>query len=100
MDKSEAYAKVTEYAKRVRKAVAVKDIVMFGSYVNGVPREDSDIDVAVIVDKIDGDFFDASLRLYRLRRDVDERIEPVLLEADNDKSGFLSAILRNGRIVS
>jgi len=100
MDKSEAFKKVTEFAKRVRGSINVKNIVMFGSYANGTPREDSDIDVAVIVDKIDGDFFDASLNLYRLRRGVDERIEPVLLEFGNDKSGFLTAIMKSGMIVS
>jgi len=100
MDKNEAYRKVTAYAKLVRDAITVKSIVMFGSYVNGVPREDSDIDVAAIVDKVEGDFFDATLNLYRLRRGIDERIEPVLLEYDQDDSGFLGTILQCGRVVA
>jgi predicted nucleotidyltransferase len=29
---------------------------MFGSYVNGTPQEDNDLDVAVVVDELVGDF--------------------------------------------
>jgi hypothetical protein len=38
-------------------------------------------------------------RLFRLRREIDARIEPVLLEESNDKSGFLEEILKTGEII-
>jgi len=38
-------------------------------------------------------------KLYRLRRQVDERIELVLLEEDNDRSGFLKEVLKTGEVV-
>ena len=100
MDKNEAYEKVKKYADIVRKNFAVRNIVMFGSYVTGVPRADSDIDVAVVVDNITGDFLTFSQCLYKLRRDVDERIEPLLLEKSSDKSGFLASIMRTGKVVA
>jgi hypothetical protein len=34
-----------------------------------------------------------------LRREIDARIEPVLLEEINDKSGFLEEILKTGEII-
>ncbi len=34
----------------------------------------------------DEDFFMCEVRLFRLRREIDARIEPVLLEESNDKS--------------
>ncbi|MBG0859601.1 MAG: nucleotidyltransferase domain-containing protein, partial [Bacteroidales bacterium] len=58
--------------------------------------EDSDIDVAVIVSNISGDFFSVNPLLWKLRRQIDDRIEPVLIDRNNDRSGFLEEIKRNG----
>ena len=48
---------------------------MFGSYVRGTFNEDSDIDIAVVLDDYD-DSQDMLLELMKLRRKVDSRIEP------------------------
>jgi uncharacterized protein YjgD (DUF1641 family) len=37
--------------------------------------------------------------LFTLSRNIDLRIEPVLLEAGEDKSGFLDEITKTGEIV-
>ena len=66
-----------------------RHIVLYGSYAKGTAGSDSDIDIAVIVDKVEGDYLDQQAKLYRLRRSVDLRIEPVLIEYGQDKSGFL-----------
>jgi hypothetical protein len=34
--------------------------------------------------------------LWKLRRQIDDRIEPVLIERDNDNGGFLSEIQKYG----
>lgn len=47
----------------------------------------------------DEDFLMCEARLVRLRREIDARIEPVLLEESNDKSGFLDEILKTGEII-
>jgi predicted nucleotidyltransferase len=99
MGKKEAYQKIKKYARLVRKAMPVRHIVMFGSYVNGTPRKYSDIDVAVIVDRIDGDFLTVCAELFKLRRSVDDRIEPILMEYGKDKSGFLKTIMNTGHVV-
>lgn len=96
MDKNEAYLKAKRYAQIVRNVLPIKQIILFGSYANGTPHSDSDIDIAVIVDKITGDFLELSLKLYRLRREIDARIEPLLLESNNDMSGFLDSIVKTG----
>ena len=69
------------------------------SYARGTAGEDSDIDVAVVLDSIEEDLLMLEARLYRLRRDIDERIEPILLEEKDDKSGFLEEILKTGEII-
>ncbi len=37
--------------------------------------------------------------LYKLRRHVDDRIEPILIDSNEDKSGFLDEILKHGQII-
>lgn len=73
---------------------------MFSDYLhtfaNDTNREDSDIDVAVVVNNISGDFFAVNPLLWKLRRQVDDRIEPILIDKNHDKSGFLDEIKRNG----
>jgi len=99
MDKREVVEKVRKYSDLVRTHFPVRLVILYGSYARAAVRESSDIDVAVIVNKIDEDFLMSEVKLYRLRREVDERIEPVLLEADNDRSGFLEQILKDGEII-
>lgn len=99
MDKAEAVESVKKYADRVRSKFNVKKIILFGSHARGTARADSDIDVAVVFERIDEDFLDVITRLSNLRRDIEQRIEPVALEELNDKSGFLKEITQSGEII-
>jgi len=96
MDKAEAINKVKEYSILLKKHMALEKVYLFGSYSNNTNRADSDIDVAIVVNSIDGDFFAIQPLLWKLRRQVDDRIEPILIEKNNDLSGFLNEIQRNG----
>ncbi len=98
MDKT-IYKKIKHFAGLVTDQFNVKMIILYGSYAKGKEKKYSDIDIAVIVDKIEGDILDLNLQLYRLRRNIDERIEPILLSEQSDKSGFLSSIKKNGKII-
>ena len=42
---------------------------------------------------------DQEARLYSIRRQIDDRIEPVLLDIHDDQSGFLESIIKNGEII-
>lgn len=99
MDQRELVDKLKKYANLVSQNINVKKIILYGSYARGNFNQQSDIDVAIIVDSVEGDFLDNETALYRLKRDVDDRIEPVLLEANNDKSGFLGEITKYGKVV-
>lgn len=96
MDKGEAINKVKEYSILLRKYIPLEKVYLFGSYAKNTYRTDSDIDVAIVVNKLEGDFFTIQPLLWKLRRQVDDRIEPILIEKDNDYSGFLVEIQRNG----
>ena len=96
MDKGEAINKVKEYSILLKKYIPLEKVYLFGSYAKNTYRTDSDIDVAIVVNKLEGDFFTIQPLLWKLRRQVDDRIEPILIEKDNDYSGFLVEIQRNG----
>ncbi len=96
MDKGEAINKVREYSILLKKYIPFEKVYLFGSYAKNTNRSDSDIDVAIVVNKLEGDFFTIHPLLWKLRRQVDDRIEPILIEKDNDYSGFLIEIQRTG----
>ena len=69
--------KIKEYvAVRRENGVKVWRLYLFGSYASGAAAAHSDIDLAVFLNKADIDGFREDLKLMRLRRKVDLRIEP------------------------
>jgi predicted nucleotidyltransferase len=96
MDKSEAIKKVKEYSLLLKQYFPFEKIYLFGSYAKNSYRTDSDIDVAIVVGHAEGDYFAIQPLLWKLRRQIDDRIEPVLIERDHDKGGFLIEIERSG----
>lgn len=70
---------IRSYARAARAAgVPVARIYLLGSYARGQARPDSDVDVMVTVEDLDGEPERALAgRLWRLRATTDSRIEPV-----------------------
>ncbi|MCK9350853.1 MAG: nucleotidyltransferase domain-containing protein [Clostridiales bacterium] len=97
MDQESVLKIAKTYADKVRKTLDVEQIYLYGSYANNTANLLSDIDIAVVVENIDGDYLDTLTRLYKLRRDVDFRIEPVMLSNKQDISGFLASIIATGK---
>ena len=96
MDKIEAIEKVRRYKLLLKDHFQLDNVYLFGSYAKNTNKEDSDIDVAIVVSNIPDDFFAVNPLLWKIRRQVDDRIEPVLIDKNNDKSGFLDEIKRSG----
>ena len=96
MDQEEVIGKVKRFAKLVKEQFDISRVVLFGSYANGTAHAYSDIDVALVVKKMDKGFFEVEPVLWKLRRQIDPLIEPVLIEEDNDPAGFLEEITRTG----
>lgn len=99
MDQKQIIAIATIYADQVRTIFSPRQIILYGSYASGAATENSDIDIAVIVDRFDGDYLEQLFQLYKLRRNVDDRIEPILLISDQDPSGFLREVRKTGKVV-
>ena len=96
MGKREVIKKLRQYKLLISKHFDVDKVILFGSYANGNQQPASDIDVAIVVNSIDCDFFTYAPLLWKLRQEVDDRIEPVLLVNGLDESGFLEGILQSG----
>ena len=73
-----------------------RSIILYGSQVKGTSTESSDIDIAVIVDDIPGDYLDSVALLWRLSRKINTDSEPVLLTAADSDSGFLHTVRETG----
>lgn len=100
MDKREVIEKLKEYAELLKKYFAVKMVILFGSYSRGSARLDSDIDVAVVLERLPENILDVEIEFFKLRRQIDSRIEPVIFEiGQDDPSGFFDEILKNGDII-
>ena len=74
MDQEKVLNIAKEYADAVRKVVDATAIFLYGSYAKGTATKDSDIDIAVVVDKIPGDYLNTMTMLWRLTRSVNHDI--------------------------
>jgi predicted nucleotidyltransferase len=98
MDKRDAVNKAERYAALIKKNFHADHIFLFGSYHKGSFREESDIDIAVVLEDFD-DLQDMQLKLMKLRREIDNRIEPhPFRRADFMPSNpLVTEILNNGQ---
>ncbi len=96
MDKVQVIKKLKRYKKLLSQHMIFEDLILYGSYAKGNAHDDSDFDVAIVVKSVSGDFFSTRPLLWKIRRDVDDRIEPILISKDHDDSGFLAEIMKSG----
>jgi len=75
MDKTDALNIAQRYAETLKNRFDYKKIILFGSYAKGNPREDSDIDIAVVFSDY-ANRLDRQVELMKLTRLIDTRIEP------------------------
>ena len=82
MDKEQAIVLAKRYKEMVAERLPLKALYLYGSYSKGNYREDSDIDIAVVVEQLDDNYFEDTPLLWKLRRKISNLIEPVLLIED------------------
>ena len=96
--------KVKQYKKLVTEyfPVPVEQFWLFGSYAKNNAHKDSDIDIALIVGHLDKNYsvLNTEPLLWRLKRQVDFRIEPHVIARDTDYAGFFNEIQRTGILIN
>ncbi len=96
MNRGEAIDRVRAYRLLLQDHFPLESVYLFGACASETYSGEGKIDVAVVVDRIEGDYFSVSPLLWQLRKKVDDRIEPVLIERDFDDSVFLGEVIKNG----
>ena len=99
LDKRTVRKIAEEYAEEVKKIIAPDAILIFGSYINGNPTNESDIDIAIIVKDFKGDWLETATKLCGLSRKVSFDIEPHLLDENHDRSGFVKHVIQTGEYI-
>ena len=95
MDKRTVVGIAKRYKRAVVTAIGPAKVYLFGAYSKGCARPDSDIDIAVVVPSVTGDYYSTAARLWRITMDVNTLIEPVLIEESNP-SPLYEDILQTG----
>lgn len=88
---------IEEYVKEISKHYSIKAAYLFGSYAKGTNTEDSDIDVAIIINS-DNNVFDLMVELMMLTQNIDLRIEPHPIKVEDFEEGnpFVQEIIDTG----
>ena len=97
MDKAEVVNKAKKFSKRAKQILAFNQAFLYGSYVNGNPREDSDIDIGIFVNELNNsvNYYNLLVKLHKLASKIDCRIEPHIF-INNSGSGFGEVVRLNG----
>ena len=99
MGKKEAINIAKKFSEKAINVLKADEIILFGSYARGTNHKDSDIDIALVINNNKYNFFKAYAKLSEICREIDTRIEPIILERNKDFSGFLEMIQKEGIVV-
>lgn len=98
MDKEQAIKLAQEYKQALLEKMPVKALYLYGSYSKGNYTEESDIDIAVVVERLSDNYFEDTPLLWKLKRRISNLIEPVLLTEDINNPLYAD-ILKTGILV-
>lgn len=99
MDKGKAIELVTKYRKAVIEIFPDAITYLFGSHAKGCQKEDSDIDVAIVLPKLSQNYLlDDAPRLWRICADINPDIEPVMLEL-NENTPLYNEVMKHGILI-
>lgn len=98
MDKEQAINLAKHYKALVAEYLPLKALYLYGSFSKGNYTVNSDIDIAVVVERLDDDYFADTPLLWRLRRKISSLIEPVLLVEDVNNPLY-SDIIKTGILI-
>ena len=98
MDKEYAFEIAQKYINfLIKNKYPIKNAYLYGSYIKGNFNENSDIDIAVVLDSLT-DTTEEMFKLMKHRRQFDLRLEPhpFLFKDFNRNNPFADEILKSG----
>jgi predicted nucleotidyltransferase len=97
MDQGEALRIASVYIDSISSKYSIRQAILFGSFAKGTNHDDSDIDIAIIVNNV-ADIIDTQIDLMKLRRKIDLRIEPhpFMIGDFNKSNPVVNEILKYG----
>ena len=98
MDKNDALKITNEYIDRLLvNKINIHSAYLFGSFAKGNNNKYSDIDLAIVFDKV-LNMFETEVKLMTLRKDNETIIEPHVFEKDDFVriNPFINEILNTG----
>ncbi len=100
MDKREAISIANTYIDSISNKYSISQAILFGSFAKGTNHDDSDIDIAIIINNV-SDIIDTQIELMKLRRKIDLRIEPhpFMLRDFIKSNPVVNEILKYGIII-
>jgi len=93
---------VKNYVRRLKENnIPVQKALLFGSHAMGIPRKDSDIDIAIVSTSFKGDRFSDRRLIVPFRRGLDSRIEPMPFTPDDFEEGgiLIDEIKKTGKAI-
>ena len=90
---------VLKYVKAICEQYEVEAIILFGSYAKGTEHEDSDIDIAIVVDEFKDNIIDEEVEFMKMRKGIDYRIEPHIIRVNDYKNvatPFIQEVIEAG----
>lgn len=75
MDKEQAIKLAQRYKAEVAERLPLKALYLYGSYSKDSHTDDSDIDIAVIVERMSDDYFEDTPLLWKLKRKISNLIQ-------------------------
>jgi hypothetical protein len=94
---------VKKYIRELeRNNIPIQEAIVFGSYAKGDPKEESDIDIALVSTAFTGDRFEDRRKIVPLRRKIDNRIEPIPFRPEDFEQGgnFVDEIKKTGKAIN
>ena len=90
--------KLLRFYQSAGRLFPIKKMLLYGSHAKGLATEDSDIDVAVVVDETDhSKRIEITAKLFHAAYDIDAAIEPKCIFWDeyenHEKASILSEII-------
>jgi len=98
--KTELKKKIIKFYEAIKAKYIVKKIFVFGSYAKGKSREDSDVDIGVVLDIPFKNQMDINAELWTIAGRIDSKIEPFCIGWSEYKNhapaSILAEIIKHG----